>query len=377
MRMLCLCLPALFLLSSIPAANAGIPYDRGHLSLERDVVYGGEDSPENEALVFPSRFVVDEQGNVYVSEYKLHCIMVYAAAGALTRTIGADGEGPGDFRSPSALVREDDGNLVAYDFADHRIQRVTPEGGFVGEATVMFPDQIRTIDCASDGTLFATLFVGSIGPPKGPQTMALVRLDEDLAVAARVDSMTVRTTIWAGTDNGYSMTMAPFYPTLEWAPLPGGGLVVGKGTSPELRIIDTTGATETTFALSGEAAPVTRADRDRFMDRFMKNGKLTIDAALEEAITFPDRMPWLFDILVDGDGHILVRRDRGEGEEASFDVFDRVGRPLGHFTTDPLPPRVAFYGDAIYALYLPGEELPSIVRWVVSGESERGETDAP
>jgi len=55
-------------------------------------------------------------------------IQIFGLDGAQARTIGAFGDGPGQFKHPSGLAWDEEGDLVVADGGNHRIQRLDPSG---------------------------------------------------------------------------------------------------------------------------------------------------------------------------------------------------------------------------------------------------------
>jgi DNA-binding beta-propeller fold protein YncE len=95
-----------------------------------------------EALTDPT-FVLTDPGNgdVYVAESHTNVqdpnlvgrISVFDKRGKFLRTIGKTGTGPGEFRTPHALVFDSQGRLIVADRHNHRIQMLTKEGKFLRE----------------------------------------------------------------------------------------------------------------------------------------------------------------------------------------------------------------------------------------------------
>ncbi|KAF0218767.1 MAG: NHL repeat domain [Geobacteraceae bacterium] len=71
---------------------------------------------------------------LYVPDVQGHKIAVYDLAGKLLRTIGPQrGGGDGEFNFPTSVALDKDGNLVVCDSMNARIQRLSPEGEFLGK----------------------------------------------------------------------------------------------------------------------------------------------------------------------------------------------------------------------------------------------------
>ena len=92
---------------------------------------------------FPGGIAVDRDGLVYVAAMMDHKISVYrprradappeAPAFALVREFGSKGNADGQFDQPGGLAFASDGSLLVCDQVNHRVQRLTPEGRFLGK----------------------------------------------------------------------------------------------------------------------------------------------------------------------------------------------------------------------------------------------------
>lgn len=95
-----------------------------------------------EALTDPTDVVTDPRnGDVYIAESHTDVtdpnlvgrISVFDKKGKFLRVIGKTGTGPGEFRTPHALVFDSEGQLVVADRHNHRIQVLTTKGNFIRE----------------------------------------------------------------------------------------------------------------------------------------------------------------------------------------------------------------------------------------------------
>jgi sugar lactone lactonase YvrE len=94
-----------------------------------------------EAFTDPNDVVTAPNGDIYVSESHTNLenpnvvarISVFDKNGKFIRTFGKLGSGPGEFRTPHALVFDSRGRLIVADRANHRIQILDKDGKFLGE----------------------------------------------------------------------------------------------------------------------------------------------------------------------------------------------------------------------------------------------------
>ena len=70
------------------------------VSLEELWRLGGETDSDEEFFGVISQIATDPSGNVYLLDQQLNEVKIFAADGSYVRTIGREGEGPGEFRNP-------------------------------------------------------------------------------------------------------------------------------------------------------------------------------------------------------------------------------------------------------------------------------------
>lgn len=83
---------------------------------------------------YPAGIALDAVGNVYVTEYNNHRIRKITPDGMVTTLAGSsfgslDGQGTAaQFKNPTGITVDADGNLYVTDYNSHRIRKITPNG---------------------------------------------------------------------------------------------------------------------------------------------------------------------------------------------------------------------------------------------------------
>ena len=101
----------------------------------------------------PSGVTVNNN-QVYVADSGNNRISIFTLEGHLTRTIGSQGSGPGQFDWPTAVSISSDGDMYVTDYWNHRVQVFSPDGVFqreLGEGQLDWPLGILI---AADGHVF-------------------------------------------------------------------------------------------------------------------------------------------------------------------------------------------------------------------------------
>jgi hypothetical protein len=103
------------------------------IALEELWRVGGDSEGEGELFGVISQVAMDADGNVYLLDQQLSEVGVFSAQGEYLRTIGREGEGPGEFRNPQDMFFLANGNLGVLQLAPGRVVMLTPEGDPAGD----------------------------------------------------------------------------------------------------------------------------------------------------------------------------------------------------------------------------------------------------
>jgi hypothetical protein len=114
------------------------------IKLQENWRIGGDTDADNEFFGVISRVTTDKAGNIYLLDSQLNEVKVFAPDGSYLRTIGREGEGPGEFRRPQDMFFLPDGNLGVVQLAPGRIVMLTPDGDPVGDFPLAAKDQGAT-----------------------------------------------------------------------------------------------------------------------------------------------------------------------------------------------------------------------------------------
>lgn len=155
---------------------------QGPMTVKMEALWqlGGETDDEDEFFGVISDIEIDEQGNVYLLDAQLSEVKIFTADGEFVRTIGREGEGPGEFRRPSRMFFTLDGNIGIMQTIPAKIVLLTPEGDPVGDHPLPEPEdggfQLLTSGQASKGQLVLA--------------MARTKVADDQSSWARTDFLT-------------------------------------------------------------------------------------------------------------------------------------------------------------------------------------------
>lgn len=106
---------------------------------------GGDTDSDDEFFGVIARITTDKEGNVYLLDSQLSEVKVFSPDGEYLRTLGREGEGPGEFRRPTDMFFLPDGNLGVLQLAPGRIIMFTAEGDPVGDHPLPQSDEGETL----------------------------------------------------------------------------------------------------------------------------------------------------------------------------------------------------------------------------------------
>lgn len=126
------------------------------LELHRDLILGKDESDDTNMLFGNIEDItVDSAYSIYVVDRGFGRVQVYDSSGSYVRTLGRQGEGPGEYRAPSAVALDEAGNI--YVAAQRKILRFDKDGHPNGQLTHGITGYTRDIQVTA-GTVYISSF---------------------------------------------------------------------------------------------------------------------------------------------------------------------------------------------------------------------------
>jgi hypothetical protein len=362
-----------------PAKSAERPTT---LKLEEEWRIGGEDDEEIFGVI--TDIISDNDGNVYMLDAQLNEIKVYSEDGEYLRTIGREGEGPGEFRGAFSMFLVPGGNIGVLQAFPSKIIVLTPEGDPAGEFPIPESEGAgfrALIQAEHAGDSLALMYV--LQQPseegftqqnilafidaKGEKETQLYTQASTMGAAKPVIAETEWDTFrnrWTASADGRAFSAVTFgaYEVTVWGPDGAIDRVIHREYPDHVR--------------SDE-------DKERLLEIYkgftrripIPNLKYEIEENFNQIQTLQARE----------DGTLWVRTSRGtqgldDGVLAIYDVFDKQGRFTEQVTLeadgDPLNDGVFFVGNR---LFLVTDFLPAMMalQGGGGGTEEEEEEDEP
>lgn len=336
----------------------------------------GEEGTASE-LINPQSLALDDWGRVYVVDQKPMVIKVYDAEGEFVRTIGREGEGPGEFRVGFIAVHN--GHVVVHDPNVARTSVWDTTGTFLRSwsSSCCYWSDIQ-VDRQSRIYIPTMVQTPRDAPQRGTAYVrwTLQGAEVDTVWVPRNESQTkfwTVTTNEGGRNVARMMTNVPLTPRIISALNPDGGVVYGWSGDYQFAVSAAGEDTTMVFGRTWTAIPVT-GERKRFevdgmigrMARSFGEDNLRQTFKTDD---IPNTAPAFIGLHIDKDGHRWVRLDPGmDSTRATYDIFDAEGVYLGAMGIAPAPPmfnRMAFGRGEIVVAQENADGLPVIVRYRV------------
>ncbi|HEX8318127.1 6-bladed beta-propeller [Longimicrobium sp.] len=334
-----------------------------------DLRLGAADGGGADVFAFPAALEADAAGRLYVLDAQAAQVRVFGPDGTHVRSLGRQGQGPGELSQPIGFALAPDGAVWVVDPANRRYT-VWDSTGALRESV---PRQNDFAMVPWPGRFDRRGRLWDVGPGSGRAGAGptLLRRDGVAAAGAVIPLPSVSPEQFT-THNGpvASTAPVPFSPRLEWALDPDGR--VWSGVTGSYRLAQWQPGGDTLRVVEREAAPVPVSDAERdsvpaqlkwFTDQ---GGKVDLSRV-------PRNKPAFASMSTDDRGWVWVRPSVPAGTSGTpLDVFDPEGRYHGRvalpiLVMEGMP--LVVRGDRIYAVTLSDAGVPQVVRYRLQGRT--------
>ncbi len=322
---------------------------------------------EAEVFVLPADLAVSPNGLVAIADWRLAEVIVVDSNGEWLGAVTSRGEGPGEVQAPVAVTWVDANTLlildvsafrmVTLDLASHSASVTPVDPAFM--SPVFVAGQVRFVALQPDRTVWLE-FPGPV--EDGWEERSFVRWSPDKPVNDTV--------MWSRARGFAGATLAAWPRSLL-----GVGAETWVVSKPdgryELEVFDRDGTSLVRFCHTGEALPLSPAERGEDTDAEMPGGWRDTLRKLGE----PRNPAIISRIVVDLDGRIWAQRDRplpgafyGHGAPgAMYDVFLQSGRFLGSIRLPDEQRLMEARGRRVWTLHTGSFGESSIVALEIEG----------
>lgn len=288
---------------------------------------GGKETPEESFFhVGAWNVAVDGSGNIHVLDREAYRVQVFDSAGVHLRTLGGQGEGPGELQYPFALAAAADGRVWVLDIGKHSLVHWGPEGEVREAGSV--PEGYAGGDVTWTHAGLAIPLRDSTG-----QRLELVPEAGGPTVLASIPAGEVRALQLESCGMGFSGMPPIFSPALTWTAREN-TVVVAR--NPEY-VLDVYEGGRWIRSLRRDVSPRTATAAlaaaslgDGMRVRVQGRGDVVCDPAeVVEQQGFAPFLPMVAQLALAPDRTLWVQRYAVADEATKLDLFDAEGRYLG------------------------------------------------
>ena len=320
-----------------------------------------------------SSVAFDGEGNLHIFDSQAEHILVVGRDGSLLRTVGGEGEGPGEFGNASSAIVARDGSYTVLGFS--QVDLFDPGGVFarrIQMEAILFSGL-----ALPDGRLIAASLVSmdrasqlATSFEEGSRPIYAIPLDgtepEILYAAWQLPDDPDDDIDFDASRTIHMPAGRAFEPGLYYDVLTDGRIALADSIGYRIKLIGLDGSV--TGVVERPIAPLTvddaimEAERERYREstRQLENLQSTFQLEREgvEELAFADEVPVIGDLDVDWEDRIWVTRRAADGgrEGGPTDIVTPDGRYVGTLPADGLRTPHAFGPDGLIA-YIETDEL--------------------
>lgn len=346
-----------------------IPAQIKAITFEEELSIGVVEGDENYMFGSSVVFNVDDQGNIYATDWEFKHVKKFGPDGKHALTFGRAGQGPGEFRNPSGVRFAKDGTLYISENFGNKIMFFDAKGVYLNQT--ILPADIFDIWITPAGTYLGNRQIAPRYVGQGPVENCIAIFDGRFQpiIELHKDSFSFP-------DRSLSPVQAQAAITSEFLARPTAMAVMGEegriyfGRSDEysIGVYSPEGRKLFTIARSIEAAPYGKKDIDFLLKEYEDNmtSILRSESQVKEylrLIRFPEFKPFFRALVPMEGGRLAVIADI-EGTAATWlDLFDPDGRFLGRVKA-PIPMmNLIFKKGKAYSLHRDDSGFLSIKRY--------------
>ncbi len=282
-------------------------YSGDILSLEEDLTIGEkEKEPVFEAI---RTIRVDDDGNIYVLDWKACQIKVFDETGKRLRNIGREGQGPGEIQLPRGMEIISGKEIMLENVMNRRLSFFSLDGELLREISTAKIMLLRTVPDSSGN------FIGITFSRLGEKNVQeLKKFDSNLDTVFTIGQ--VESSYTPGVVNQYS-------PMIFFTILKDDSILWGKSSHYQLMVVDSERNTTKKIIKNYDPIRITNEDKKREIKEITEDSKGRIT---EKNLEFPEYYPAFRYISSDDEGRIFVRTyERDDEGNRYYDVFDSDG----------------------------------------------------
>jgi len=320
-------------------------YNQPIVALQQDYSIGGAQAKGEYVLALPTSIAVDQNGSLYVLDFKENRVKVFDEAGAFVRVIGRPGQGPGEIAAAWRIsIAHNSAELAVHDIRGRKLTFFSLEGEY--RSSVPLRGMTGEVKLDSQGNAYVS--DTEFGPKQN--TEILKKMSGDMSQVLAEISRRPQ-------DESHN----PFAPRQYWVVDSQDRLIYGDAKTYEIRYFDFSGKLVRKVLRAGRPLKVTKKDIDEFADRKTPPG-------INPVYNYSSHHAAYRSFFADDLGHLFVQtwERTPDNLQDIHDIFDAEGRFIGRAALnrheDLINPKVRLMKAGKYYAIEPDAEGYEVVK---------------
>jgi len=209
-------------------------YEDGTVQFVPELTIDESTMPEDVFFEGVASIAVDQDGYVYVCDFRANNIKKFDSAGKYVKTIGRMGQGPGEFNMPIEITVTDN-RLIVWDMGNIRLCVLTTDGEFIKSIPVLRdegrPHKMRALP---NGDVIIEIEKIYYGEGDRPQDCIIGLYSSNLEKKKILYTQQVLRNKYKTIGSMFTNIIQPFSPDVCWDVSPEGRIVIGYQEAYEI-----------------------------------------------------------------------------------------------------------------------------------------------
>jgi hypothetical protein len=298
------------------------------VSFGEDLSIGGE---EYDMLFRPQRFIVDQNENIYITDYQDQSIKVFDPNGEYLHSIGQKGEGPGEFSSVGYLTFLPNGKLMVTDFMARRLSLFEADGTF--SRSYLWPEGLGRPHYATDSSCILSQVIFGEKNPLEERKLFVKEFDFQGNEIRSYGEFMLEDGKAFSEKRGEAFISAivspPYSPQSVFAADPGRNYLYHcVNNEYRIEVFGNEGKVIKRFDRPYEPLPFTGKDAAEFQSRY-ENSRLEGLKKMAKGLPMPSVKTVISRMLADDEGNIWAetyeKKEEGDQTFTAYDIFNPEG----------------------------------------------------
>jgi len=319
------------------------------LVLHQDLLIGRAAGEESEMFSDLRSVQVDNEGNIYVLDWKEIHIKAFDKNGKHLRTFGKRGQGPGEIQLPTRMILTPAGKLAILDSGNRKIALFSPNGECLKEIPSAKWSLVRIRLDSRDHIYGDTFWFDEKGVGE-----KLLKFNPELNLLSTIHEVFIELK---------PPKVNPLPDRFVYDIMKGDHFLWGVTSKYELLILDPEGKPIRKIVKDYDPVRVKEEDKEKLIKDLYGDKGVPPGVTLE----WPANYAPMYSLLVDDQDRTFIRTNAKDANgHYSYDVFSPEGICFLSFTLPEKETLMAIKNDKMYCLINEGEEgVPQVKRYAL------------